>query len=140
MTDKTRNIDNSEKPILFFDGLCGLCNSSVDQFLKMDKKGTFMVAPLQGVTAEKYGVNPGDTDPDSIILYHEGVFYYRSAAVLKTLGLMGGLPALAGVFYIVPNFIRDAVYKFIARNRYKWFGKKETCRIPTPEERKRFLD
>lgn len=77
---------------------------------------------------------------DSFVLYQNGKVYKRSTAALKVLMLLGGFWKLAGIFWIVPAFLRNAVYDFIARNRYQWFGKFDQCKIPTPEQRSLFLD
>jgi predicted DCC family thiol-disulfide oxidoreductase YuxK len=124
--------------IIFFDGVCNLCNYWVNFTIRRDPAKTFWFAPLQGETAKRYFDDPAK-QVDSIVLLEEGKMYFRSTAALRiTRNLRRGWPLLYG-FIIVPRFIRDAVYKWIARNRYKWFGKKEECMIPGPSVQDRFL-
>jgi predicted DCC family thiol-disulfide oxidoreductase YuxK len=133
---------NQKDQILFFDGVCNLCNSSVNTVMKYDKREQIKVAPLQGKTAETMlqaaGIDASELD--SLVYWRNGKIYTRSSAALRVAKDMGGLWSLAIVFFVVPAFIRDAVYRYIARHRYKWFGKKESCRMPTDSERARFLD
>jgi predicted DCC family thiol-disulfide oxidoreductase YuxK len=128
-------------PILLFDGVCNLCDASVQQVIKADKKGIFRFASLQSEAAEALlkGSQLNPKELKSVILYHNGKFHTTSNAVLETTRLLGGAWSLMYVFKIVPRFIRDAVYGWVARNRYKWFGKKEECMIPTPDLKERFL-
>lgn len=128
--------------ILFFDGHCNLCNNSVDFVITRDKKHVFRFAPLQGETAKDVlgDVNIDLEHPDSFVLSKDNEVYFRSTAALIVARQLGCPWSLMSVFLVVPPFIRDAVYNLIARNRYKWFGRKETCRLPSPEERSLFLD
>jgi len=128
--------------ILFFDGHCNLCNNSVDFVITRDKKRVFRFAPLQGETAKDVlgDVNIDLEHPDSFVLSKDNEVYFRSTAALMVARQLGFPWSLMSVFLVVPPFIRDAVYNLIARNRYKWFGRKETCRLPSPEERSLFLD
>ena len=128
--------------ILFFDGHCNLCNNSVDFVITRDKKRVFRFAPLQGETAKDVlgDVNIDLEHPDSFVLSKDNKVYFRSTAALMVARQLGFPWSLMSVFLVVPPFIRDAVYNLIARNRYKWFGRKETCRLPSPEERSLFLD
>jgi predicted DCC family thiol-disulfide oxidoreductase YuxK len=128
------------QPVLFYDGVCNFCNSSVNFIIKKEKRPTLTFAALQSdagdVVKATFGNNPV---PDSLILFDNGKVYVKSSAALRiTRYLRGGWP-LFGIFWIIPPFIRHFVYDFIARNRYKWFGKKDQCMIPSPELRKRFL-
>jgi predicted DCC family thiol-disulfide oxidoreductase YuxK len=129
------------KAIVFFDGICNFCNTSVQFVLKRDKKDLFRFSPIQSDKGMR--LLPPNTlnqaNPDSVILYYKGKVYDKSAAAIKIATLLGGLWGLMYVYWIVPKFIRDLVYDFIASNRYKWFGKKETCMIPSPAERAKFL-
>lgn len=132
---------NTEKKIILFDGVCNLCNSSVTYVIKRDKKDLFRFAALQDVVGqqliEKHQIDTSKTD--SIILIDGDTAYVKSTAALKVARhLGGGYPLLYG-FMIIPNFIRNWVYDFVARNRYKWYGKKDSCMIPTPELRSKFL-
>jgi len=128
--------------ILFFDGHCNLCNNSVDFVITRDKKRVFRFAPLQGETAKDVlgDVNIDLEHPDSFVLSKDNEVYFRSTAALMVARQLGFPWSLMSVFLVVPPFIREAIYNLIARNRYKWFGRKETCRLPSPEERSLFLD
>ncbi|MFN8634914.1 MAG: thiol-disulfide oxidoreductase DCC family protein [Chloroflexota bacterium] len=134
-------MDRQSGPIVFFDGVCGLCNGSVDWLMARDRRAVLRFAPLQGETAQRT-LGPLDDDPEtwSMVLVDETGRYRRSDAAIKIVEYLGGPWAIAGrVIGIVPRGLRDAGYRWIARNRYRWFGQHETCRIPTPEERSRFL-
>lgn len=130
----------SEKPIVFFDGVCGLCNTMVDFFIQKDKKRKLLFAPMQGETAKGILTEMEIENLNSFVLYENGVKYYRSDAALKIFRYLGSGWRLLSYLSVLPNFLRDAVYKIIALNRYKWFGKKEVCRMPTKEERGVLLD
>ncbi len=127
--------------IILFDGICNLCNSYVNKTIKLDKKNKFKFATLQSEVGKKILreclIDPSVTD--SIILFENKTAYSKSTAVLKIAKLIGGLYSLAFAFIIIPPFIRNAVYDFIAKNRYKWFGKKETCMVPTEEIKSKFI-
>lgn len=132
-----------DKKLILFDGICNLCNSSVLYVIKNDKKDRFRFAPIQSEFGqnliEKYGVNTEKTD--SILLYtEENGIDYKSTAALKIAYYLGFPNSLLSIFLIIPLFIRNWVYDYIAKNRYKWFGKKESCMIPTPELKSKFLD
>jgi predicted DCC family thiol-disulfide oxidoreductase YuxK len=125
--------------IVFFDGVCGLCNRFIDRLLTMKGSGTLRFAPLQGSTAQDR-LPAGMADAlNSVVYLREGVVLQRSDAALRVLTDLGGWNSVYRVLFIVPRPLRDFVYDWIARNRYRWFGKHETCRLPTPEERARFL-
>nr|WP_297788678.1 thiol-disulfide oxidoreductase DCC family protein [uncultured Allomuricauda sp.] len=131
------------KKIILFDGVCNLCNSSVQFVIKRDKKDLFRYAALQSEVGQKL-VNQRHIDTskvDSIILIEPGVAYYtKSDAALEIAQELGGIWKLTGVFSWIPTSIRNAIYDFVAKNRYKWFGKKDACMIPTPELKAKFLD
>lgn len=128
--------------IVFFDGFCVLCNSFVDFLIRIDKKHLLKFASLQGrayAELRKQNINlPADTT--SIVVWTEGGVYTKSQGVFKILGLLGGFWSALTVFKFIPKVISDAVYDFVARYRYKIFGKKDVCRYPTAEERGQFLD
>lgn len=132
-----------EKPnaLILFDGVCNLCSASINFIIDRDPKGYFKFAPLQSEIGEHYrkefGIN--EVSLDTIMLIEQGKLYTHSAAPLRIARNMSGAWFLCYGFMLVPRFIRDAVYKFVARNRYRWFGKQEACRIPTPELKARFL-
>ena len=126
-------------PIIFFDGVCGLCNKSVDFIIRHDQKHIFSFAPLQGETAAKT-LPPQDTaNLDTLVLLDEKGLHYRSSAALRIAMRLGGALKLFSIFFIIPKFVRDPAYNLVAKNRYRIFGKKDSCRLPTPEERKFFL-
>lgn len=130
------------KKIILFDGICNLCNSAVQYIIKHDKNNVFRFAALQSDIGEKLMKERGmDTSRiDSIILIEPGVAYYtKSTAALKIARSFGGIWQLTGVFLWIPQKIRDRVYDYIANNRYKWYGKKEACMVPTPELKSKFL-
>lgn len=158
------------RPILFFDGVCGLCNRFVDLMLKSDSQDRFRYAPLQGETARRMlGMEPdaGDRasydlplgghetsnrplgspqtggpqngDPQSFVFLEKNRRYEQSNAVLLALRRLGGVWRLIALLYVFPRPLRDFVYRIVARNRYRWFGRRDECRLPTPEERDRFL-
>lgn len=129
--------------VVFFDGVCNLCNGTVQFILDHDKREQFRFAPLQSEAAEKLLAGRGlakDREAlDSVILLEGDKVYERSDAALRIARRLGGLWSALYVFIVIPRFLRDAVYKLIARNRYRWFGRTEQCRVPTPELRARFL-
>lgn len=132
---------SSQYKIILFDGICNLCNGAVNFFITHDKKNVFRFAALQSDTGielqKKFGLDPDKID--SFILIDGDNYYRKSTAALKLTLFMGFPYYLLFPFLLIPPFIRNFVYDIIARYRYKWFGKKETCRIPTPEEREKFL-
>ena len=130
------------KYIVLFDGVCNLCNGTVQFLLKRDKKKRFLFGSLQGKTGQEY-LRKYHLPTDqfhSFMLIEGNVLYTRSTAVLRMLKHLGRGWQLLYVFIYVPQPIRDGVYTLIAKNRYKLFGKKDTCRVPTAEERERFLE
>lgn len=129
-----------EELVLFFDGGCGLCNALVDFAIQEDRQGRLTFAPLQGKLAGRKLAPDRIKGLESIVLLRDGVVLDRSDAVLELCGQLGGIWRLAGIFRMVPKPVRDAGYALVARNRYRWFGRKQTCRIPTPRERARFVD
>ncbi|MES2388710.1 MAG: thiol-disulfide oxidoreductase DCC family protein [Bacteroidota bacterium] len=133
---------NKGQDIILFDGYCNLCNGAVRFIIRFDGKGRYKLAALSSdagkAALNSYGLSMA-TMPDSIVLLHEGRILQKSAAALQIAAGLGGFWKLAKVFYIVPRFIRDAVYDWVARNRYRIFGKKEVCMLPGPETAGRFL-
>jgi hypothetical protein len=118
----------SPHAIVVFDGECALCNGWVDFLLRFDRRDVFRFTALQ----------PG-ADASSILLIEGERVLRRSSAVLRILALLGFPFSLAGVFRAVPAAWRDALYDVVARNRIRWFGRRETCRVPSPAERAKFL-
>jgi len=127
-------------PLIFFDGVCGLCNSFVDWVIRRDRKKIFRFSPIQGTTARQYVAQmPPQAEDWSIIYVDENGSYQRSTAVLRILCRFGGLWKMWAVFLIFPAFLRDPLYRFVAKRRYRWFGKRDACRLPSPQEKDQFL-
>lgn len=130
------------KHILLFDGVCNLCNASVQFVLRRDKKEKFLFAPLQSPIAEKLlaGNSNYITDLHSIVLIKNGEIFDESSAALYTAKeLSAGWSLLYYLFIWWPKSIRDAIYRFVAKRRYKWFGKRDACSIPDKNYQDRFL-
>jgi len=127
--------------IILFDGVCNLCNGAVNFVIKRDPGNVFKFTPLQekqGVLLlKKHAIDAQELD--SIVLVENKKVYTKSSAALRIARKMSNLWPLFFVLLIIPSFIRDGVYDFIAKNRYKWFGKKKQCMIPTPGLREKFL-
>lgn len=130
------------KPIIFFDGVCNFCNSSVQFIIKRDSSDVFRFASLQSNAAKKLlSVELINQDNlQSLVMLDSQKIKTKSTAALNIIRNLNGLWPLLYVFILVPTFIRDACYDFIARNRYKWFGKKDQCMIPSSEQKEKFLD
>lgn len=136
-------------PVIFFDGVCALCNGFVDFVLARDRGAVFRFAPLQGETAAGVlrGGAPAASGEDaeagdwmnSMVLRDKDGLHRRSEAALRILMGLGGPWRLLGIFRLVPLPWRDGAYNLLARNRYRWFGKHDICRMPAPTERERFL-
>ncbi|MBT8296314.1 MAG: thiol-disulfide oxidoreductase DCC family protein [Gramella sp.] len=131
------------KKIVLFDGVCNLCNNAIQRIIKHDKKDIFRFASLQSEIwkqmVEERGMDAEELD--SIILIDPGVAYYKkSTAALEISRELSGGYSLLKNFLFIPEVFRDGVYDLIANNRYKWFGKKDQCMIPTPELKSKFLD
>lgn len=128
----------NESPVLFFDGVCNLCNSSVQFILKNDKKKIIKFASLQSEIAREY-LNDKLPLPDSIVFLEKGKIYTESSAALKIVPYLSAPYRLLRIFGILPKSLRDSAYRFIAKNRYRWFGKKDECLLPSPDYADRFL-
>lgn len=128
-------------PIILFDGVCNFCNSTVNFVLRQDKVNIFLFAPLQSEAGQKLlAQNKLPTQNfDSFVLIEDGKTYSSSSAALKVLQKLPWYWQWTQVFWIVPKPLRNWVYGFVAKNRYKWFGKKEQCMIPKQEWKHRFL-
>ncbi len=133
--------------IILFDGVCNLCNSTVNFLIKRDSRRILRFAALQSETARKIlkessfsseGV-PISGNFNSIILVEKGHLYLKSTAALKIIQCLGGVYSWAGIFLFIPQFIRDFIYDFIAKNRYRWFGKRDACMVPRSDIKSRFL-
>ena len=128
-------------PVLFFDGVCNLCNGTVSFIMERDRRGRICFASLQSDFAQQVlpplGISPENLE--SIVYLHDGQAFRRSDAVLAVCRELRAPWRWLQVFRIVPRSLRDLVYEWIAQRRYKWFGKRPSCRIPTPEEQDRFV-
>lgn len=133
----------TSKQIILFDGVCNLCNGAIQFIIKHDRADIFRYAALQNEIGKQL-VSERNIDTskvDSIVLIDPGVAYYtKSTAALEIGKRLKGYRTLSSLLLWIPRPIRDIVYDFIARNRYKWYGKKEECMVPTPELRAKFLD
>lgn len=138
VADPTRD----DAPVILFDGVCNLCNGAVQFVIRRDPRSRFRFASLQSTAARdllaRHGVT-GDL-PDSVVLVANGRVRTKSAAALGVAAGLGMPWSFLGVFRLIPSFLRDALYDWIARNRYRWFGRREQCMVPTPALRARFLD
>ncbi len=127
--------------VILFDGVCNFCNFWVKFIIRRDPRGRFKFASLQSETGkklkEKYGIEEEKTD--SVILIEDGRHYVMSSAVLRISRQLTGLYKIGYLFLLVPKPVRDALYRAVADRRYRWFGKRETCMIPTPDIRDRFI-
>jgi len=131
------------KKIILFDGVCNLCNSSVQYVIKHDKKDEFRFSALQSKIGQQLVKERGiDTSSiDSIILIEPGIAYYtKSEAALKIAQSFGGVWNIAWLFAQLPASFSNSIYDYVARNRYKWYGKQESCIIPTPALQEKFLE
>ena len=132
----------NEQPVILFDGICNLCNRSVQFVIRHDPAKKFKFAALQSPTGmrlmDKYF--PSDNFPDSFLLIENGKVFTRSTGALRVTRKLKGASRLLYGFIIVPPFIRDRVYDWISRNRFRWFGKRETCMIPSEALSERFLN
>ncbi|MEO8517118.1 MAG: DCC1-like thiol-disulfide oxidoreductase family protein [Flavobacterium sp.] len=138
ITDLPKN-----KKIILFDGVCNLCNSSVQYIIKHDTKDVFRFVSLQSELGQKIinHIGIAQMHIDSIILYEPGIaYYYKSSAALQIAKDLSGIVTYATIFKIIPAGIRNIVYDYVAKNRYKWYGKQESCMIPTPELKSKFLE
>jgi predicted DCC family thiol-disulfide oxidoreductase YuxK len=129
-------------PLILFDGVCNLCAWAVRFIIKRDPTGVFRFASLQSELGQrllaKHGIDP--TSTDSFVLVENDIAYTESTAALRVTRRLHRAWPLCYVGIVLPRVLRDPVYRFIARHRYRWFGKQETCMIPTPELRARFVE
>ncbi len=133
--------DSDTNPMLFFDGVCGLCNSVVDWVLRNDRRGVVRFSPLQGQTAQQRLPDVDRERLDTVVFIEGDRITRRSTAIVRLLSHLGGIwTVLAWLLWLIPWPLRDVGYRAVSKLRYRLFGKKETCRLPTPDERARFLD
>ncbi len=129
--------NTATQKIIIFDGICGLCNNSINILIWLDTQKIFHYTSLQGEFIKTLDIEP---NIDSIIFYEDGMLYYKSTAILQILRSLGGIWVLSNVFYIIPRVVRDFIYDIIAKYRYNIFSKMESCRIPKQGEQELFLD
>ena len=129
------------QPIILFDGVCNFCNGAVNFIIKRDKKSTLKFAAIQSSLGQQIlnDYHLPSNFLSSFVFIHKGHLYTQSTAALKVCKYLDGLWPLFYGFIIVPKFIRDAIYKLIAKNRYRWFGRKDQCMVPDAGVRHRFL-
>ena len=132
-------VPDTSRPILFFDGDCGLCDRLVAFLVARDRRGRLDYAPLQGTTAAQAIPPETARSVDSVVLVDEDGLHLRSEAALRAMARLGGSWRLIGLLRGIPRGPRDAVYDLVARNRYKWFGRANVCPLPGRTERGRFL-
>lgn len=133
--------ESADHPLVLFDGVCSLCNGAVDFIIRHDRRGDLRFASLQSDVGRDTMIRAErDIETmDTMILVDEDGVWDRSDAALRIAGHMGGVWRVALAFRLIPRMIRDAVYRMIARNRYRWFGKRTSCRLPTENEAARIL-
>jgi predicted DCC family thiol-disulfide oxidoreductase YuxK len=131
-----------DKTIIFFDGVCNFCNGSINFVIARDGKNKFLFAPLQSKTGQEFLASHqlNAREFDSVIVFRDGKLFKKSAAALQITSQLGFPWAILSIFKILPVFLLDFFYDFIARNRYRFFGKKDACMIPTREVRAKFLE
>lgn len=142
ISDETVHQRQFSHDIILYDGHCNLCNKWVQWVLKRDRRARYRFASLQSDRGRDL-VRSAGRDPDSldsVVLWRNNQIWIKSGAALKIASGLGGGYRLAEVFMIIPPFVRNAVYDWVARNRYRWFGRSEECPMPKPEWRDRFLD
>lgn len=136
------NIDDKAQPVILFDGVCNLCSSVVQFIIRRDRKNVFRFASLQSdfgkSVLRRFGLSADNFN--SFILFQNGKMYSRSTGALLVAKELSGAWPLLMFFIVIPGFIRNSVYNVIANNRYKWFGRKQACWIPSPAMKNKFLD
>lgn len=136
------SVDPIDHPVIFFDGVCNLCNTSVQFIIKLDKKALFRFSSLQSEYAQSVlPLTLSDTgNLQSLVLKSQGKFLTKSSAVLGIVKHLSSPWSLMYVFILIPKFIRDGLYILIAKNRYKWFGRRDECMIPSEDLNSRFIE
>lgn len=129
------------KKIILFDGVCNFCNDVINKIIAKDTKNVFVFASLQSEIGQKILKHIGlSNDLDTIVLYEPGIAYYvKSDAAIEIAKQIGGIYSLLRIGNLLPRRLRNLTYDYVARNRYKWYGKKDACMIPTPEMKAKFL-
>jgi len=135
-------VSSPDGKVIVFDGVCFLCSRSVAFVLARDRQKQFRFATLQSTSGRalliRHGLDP--EDPDSFLLADGAAGYENSDAIIRVVTALGGAWRLAALFRLVPRLLRDRLYRWIARNRYRWFGRREACMVPSPEMQGRFLE
>jgi predicted DCC family thiol-disulfide oxidoreductase YuxK len=136
------NKSHAHTAIILFDGVCNFCNSAVNFIIRHDKKNHFRFAPLQSAIGKELldQFHENNEEMNSVVLIENNQLYKRSTAILRITRHLAGAYFLLYGLLIVPRFLRDAVYDFVGHNRYKWFGKKDSCMIPTEDVKKKFME
>jgi predicted DCC family thiol-disulfide oxidoreductase YuxK len=133
-----------EPPVVLFDGVCNFCNASVNWLIDRDRGARLRFAALQSPAGQRllagFGQVRPERDPDSVVLVEGAALYDRSTALLRAVRHLPGPWSWLAALRIVPRPLRDAIYRWFAARRYRWFGKSDACRVPTPELRTRFLE
>jgi predicted DCC family thiol-disulfide oxidoreductase YuxK len=134
-------VTQSPDNLILFDGVCNLCNALVQCVIRHDRAGKFRFAAIQSETGKdifrSHGLDPADLH--TFVLIAGGRMLLRSDAAIEVVSRFGGAWGIFRVFQLMPRVLRDSIYSFIARNRYRWFGRKDVCMIPSPEIKERFL-
>ena len=132
---------HSRFPVLLFDGVCNFCNDTVNILIKLDRRGLIRYSPLQSETGQAMldSLGYGGQQISTIVVIADGAIYTKSDAAIQVFKYLGGLWHVLRIIKIVPRPLRNSVYDWVARNRYRWFGKKDHCMVPPPEVRGRFL-
>jgi predicted DCC family thiol-disulfide oxidoreductase YuxK len=134
-------VGETMKPVILFDGVCNLCDRSVQFILKRDPNGYFKFASLQSESGQKLLTKHGfNTDINSFVLVEDEKVFVKSSAALRVCLRLKGAWKMLSILRFIPPSIRDFFYDIVAKNRYKWFGKKESCMLPSPQWKNRFLD
>lgn len=139
---QTKELVSVGHPVILFDGVCNLCNAAVNFIIDRDPESAFRFAPLQSdigqALTEQCGI--ASDKIETMVLIEDGRCFVRSTAALRIARRLSGVWPMLSVLLVVPSPLRDAVYRVIARNRYRWFGQRDACRLPTPDLRSRFLE
>lgn len=133
-------VEKTAGRIVFFDGVCGICNRLVNFLVVRNRKSKFRFAMLQGNTAKAMIPDYNFNDLSTVVYMRNGIAHHKSSAILWILNDLGRGWKLFLTFWIFPAFVRDPAYDFFARRRYRWFGRHDSCRKPSPQERRFFLD
>jgi predicted DCC family thiol-disulfide oxidoreductase YuxK len=133
---------NADAPVILYDGVCNLCNGTVRFVIRRDRAARFRFAALQSAAGRDLLARLGAAPPDlgSVLLIQDGHVYRKSEAALRIARRLDGAWPMLYALRAVPRSLRDGVYDFIGKRRYRWFGRTETCQVPGPEDRTRFLD